>query len=187
LAGILVHIVGLLVGAILAGAGWHLLGVLVGHPPRWVFGIVTAAMAVVAAGLLPIHLDGSRWRVPREWSDLGRVWYAGIFGAALGTGLVTALASPGLYAVFAWGLTAATWSAVWPVFLAFGLGRALPFATIGLGAYVRARRVSSIRDSFTRIDAEVQAVLHRFNARVARLAPAEAVIAAAVAALFLVG
>jgi hypothetical protein len=181
------HILGLLGGAIVGGAGWHLLGVLIGHPPRWMLGALAAAMAVVAAGLLPVHLDGSRWRVPREWSDLGSVWYAGIFGAALGTGLVTALASPGLYVLFAWGLTAATWSAVWPVFLAFGIGRVLPFATIGLRAYIRERRVTNIGESYGRIDSEIKGELHRFNAWVARLGLVEAVVAAAVAALILLG
>lgn len=179
------HVVGLPLGALLGAAGWHLIGDLVGHPPRWVVGGLAAALAVVALKLLPIHLDGSPWRVPREWSQLGRVTYAGIFGAALGTGLATALASPALYVLFAWGLAAPTWLAVWPVFLAFALGRAVPFAAIGLTGYLRARDVDDVTRSYNRIDTDVRGSLHRLNAALPALAPVEAALLLVLAVLLL--
>jgi hypothetical protein len=179
------HVLGLPVGALLGATGWHLAGGLVGHPPRWVVGALAAVLAAVALRLLPVHLEGSPWRVPREWSQLGRVTYAGIFGAALGTGLATALASPALYALFAWGLVAPAWSAVWPVFLAFALGRAVPFGAIGLAGYRHARDVPDVTRDFTRINADVQGMLRRLSGLLPTLAPVEAALLAALAGLLL--
>jgi hypothetical protein len=132
--GVIGHVLGIVGGALAAAAGWHVLGAFLGHPPRSVLGALAAVLTLVAARLLPVRLRGSPWRVPRTWSHLGHMPYAVVFGLALGTGMATALASPALYLVIAWGLTATNWAAVWPVFLAFGIGRAAPFMAISVHA-----------------------------------------------------
>jgi cytochrome c biogenesis protein CcdA len=184
LGGILTHVLGLPVGALAAAAGWHLVGVHIGHPPRWLLGVLLLALALVAVRLVPVELEGSPWRVPREWANWGRVWYGWIFGASLGTGLATKLTSPALYGLFAWGVTADSYGQLWPAFAAFALGRAVPFAVLGLTAYRRARGLDLDR-SLNQVNEAVQVALLDTNDRVRRLAPLEAALAVAAAMLLL--
>ncbi|HCT75468.1 MAG TPA: hypothetical protein DGT23_02520 [Micromonosporaceae bacterium] len=142
---------GLLLGASVTGVAGFLLGELLIHSPLWTLGVLAIVMAVIAAGIFGIKLEGSRWRVPGRWSRMGHIGDSGVFGLMVGTGVATALASPGFYVVLAWSLAATEYSAVWPVFLAFGIGRALPFLTIAARAYWHDRDVGEVLDPFTRI------------------------------------
>jgi cytochrome c biogenesis protein CcdA len=178
------HVLGLPAGALLAAAGWHQLGVHVGHPPRWALAGLLPALALVAVRLVPVELEGSPWRVPREWANWGRTWYGWIFGAALGTGLATKLTSPALYAVFGWGLVGDSYAHIWPVFAAFALGRAVPFTALGAAAYRRARGLDLDRH-LNQVNEDVQLTLLATNDRVRALAPLEAAIAVLIAAFLL--
>jgi hypothetical protein len=82
-------------GGVALGAGlWYLASDLHGsRPPTAVGGLVSLAMVLGGR-----ELGGSPWRVPRTWSRFGRVRFAGLFGAALGTGLLTAAPSAALIA-----------------------------------------------------------------------------------------
>ncbi|GII97101.1 hypothetical protein [Sinosporangium siamense] len=173
LTGILAHVAGLPVGAVGSALIWHGIGNLIGHiPPVWL-GVISLALAAVVSGLLPIALDGSSWRVPRSWGAWEHGPYAGVFGVALGTGFVTALASPALYLVMAWGIASPEWSATWPVFLAFAVGRAIPFIFITVAA---ARRKEDPADPLERASPYIQ-----------KLAFVEAMLLAGLSIVFLLG
>jgi hypothetical protein len=126
-------------GALAAGALLHLGARGIGYPPPWVFASVAAVGAVAAATGGKRFLPQSRWRVPREWGARGRVPFAAIFGSILGVGILTALPSPGFLALLVWALAASSWSSVWPVFLAYGAGRAVPLLV--LAVWARRRQV----------------------------------------------
>ncbi len=171
--GLAGHSVGLLAGAVGVAAAWHWLGTLAGHPPRWALGLLAVLLALVAGELLPLRLPGSPWRVPRSWGRLGHVGYASVFGIALGTGLATALPSPGLYALVAWGLAAPGWPAVWPVFGAFAAGRAVPLLVVAAHADRRRGHPDQELETASRI--------------ASRLSPAESMLFAALAVIWLSG
>jgi hypothetical protein len=80
-----------------------------------------------------VRFPSSTWQVPRTWAQRGWVTFTASFGAILGAGILTRIASPGFYVVLAWGLSAPDWDAIWPPFLAFGLARAAPSLVIALG------------------------------------------------------
>jgi hypothetical protein len=172
-AGVATHVVGLLIGAIGIAWIWWQVGGLVARPPLWALGVLALVLALTVVRVLPLHLEGSPWRVPRSWGALGHAGYSGVFGAALGTGLATALASPALYLLIAWGIAAPSWSAVWPIFLAFGIGRAAPFIAIA---------VKADRDSSDPFEA-----LERVASKAASLAPAEAFLLAFVGGWLVLG
>lgn len=87
---------------------------------------------LIAMRVVPDVLPSSRWRVPRRWSRIGPIRYAGSFGVLLGLGFLTARP-----AVSFWFLIAALLSLNEPrsallVMALFGLGRGvatLPVAT----------------------------------------------------------
>lgn len=169
--GVAAHIAGLPLGAVGIGLVWHVLGGLIYRPPLWVLGVLALGLALPAARLVPVHLEGSSWRVPQAWGRLGHAGFSGVFGACLGTGLATALASPGLYLLVAWGVAAPAWSAVWPAFLAFGLGRVIPFTVI---AVLADRRTTDPAEPMIEVEEITE-----------RLAPAEAALLTLLAAAFL--
>jgi hypothetical protein len=170
--GLVSFALGTVAGAIAVAGAWHAAGAAL-HPPRWALGLLTLLLALVTARLLPLRLPGSPWRVPRSWGALGHVAYSGVFGAALGTGLATALPSAGLYALVGWGLVAPAWTAVWPVFGAFALGRVLPVLLIA----VQAERRGTYPDL----------VMDRARTLTTFLRPAECLLLAALAAALLTG
>lgn len=173
LRGVAAFLLGLALGALGIAAGWQLLSAATGRPPRWALAVLAALLALVAGKVLALHLPGSPLRVPRSWARLGHTGYSAVFGMALGTGVTTALPSPGLYALIAWGLFAPSWSAVWPVFLAFSLGRAVPFLLLA----IHAARTNQFADH----------ALDRARVSAALLAPAEATVLAALATVWLLG
>jgi hypothetical protein len=146
--GVAVHPIGLVLGALITGAFGFGLGMLL-HPPLWTLSVLAIPLAVISAGLAGVKLEGSPWRVPGKWSRMGHILDSGVFGVMVGMGVATALASPALYLLLAWSVAAPSWAAVWPVFLAFGLGRALPFLTLALRAYRRGTDVGEELDEMT--------------------------------------
>jgi hypothetical protein len=128
----LAHAAGLAAGSLAVAAILFLLGTVAGHPPAWALGALAVFLAAVSAHLVRLRLSGSPWRVPASWGRIGRIPYAAVFGFTLGTGLLNALSSPAFFLVLAWPLAAGGWGSVYPVFLAFALGRALPTGTMTL-------------------------------------------------------
>ncbi|MGW4474362.1 hypothetical protein ACWENQ_32220 [Nonomuraea sp. NPDC004354] len=164
---------GLPLGALATATTGYLLGEVTGGLPAWALGGVALVLALVAGGLLPVRLEGSPWRVPRHWAALGPVPYAGVFGVALGTGLATALSSPGLYLLVLWPLGAPNW---WPAvlpFLGVAAGRAFPLVLIAARSFSRGRHPS--------------ADLRRFSGWAGRLDVAETVILIILAAVWIGG
>jgi hypothetical protein len=137
IAGMAVHLLGLFAGALALAAVLFGAGELVLHPPLWTLAALAAALALVAARVVPLELSGSRWRVPQAIGRLGPVSYVGAFGVALGTGVATRAGSPATYAMVAWGLVAPRWALVWPVFAAFAAGRALGFLAVAARSWRR--------------------------------------------------
>jgi hypothetical protein len=170
--GLAAYALGTLLGAAAAAGIWYALGTPV-HLPRWLLGLLMILLALVTARLLPLRLPSSPWRVPRSWGVLGHVAYSAVFGAALGTGLATALPSAGLFAMIGWSLTTPGWAMVWPVFLAFGLARALP--TLLIAARAARRGI----DPETALDQAMTATTF--------LRPAECLLLAALAVALLTG
>jgi hypothetical protein len=125
-------VAGVFAGALAVGVLLYATFATVANPPEWAFAALTAALALVTAGLIPIHLDGSPWRVPQSWHRLGPVGYPAAFGVALGTGFATQLSSPAAYLVLVWPTVAPGWTQIWPVFAAFAAGRALPFLAVAI-------------------------------------------------------
>lgn len=93
------------------------------EPLRVVAGVVSIGMGLVAVRLIPIRLQGSLWRVPRSWTRFGPSRYRMMFGICMGTGVMTALASPGLYAVPGLALSAAHLGDVVALVYGFAVGR----------------------------------------------------------------
>jgi hypothetical protein len=116
-------------GALAAGAALWLAAFPV-RPPLAVVGAVALAAVTVDLFLGEARLPSPRWRIPRAWCGRGVVRTAGLFGSLLGAGFFTATTSPAAYAIWAWALSAPSWSLVWPVFAAFALGRAVPMLVV---------------------------------------------------------
>jgi len=131
--GFVAYLAAMPVGALVMGALVYLAGHALPPIGSSFTGLVAAAAALTATGLLPVRFPSSKWQVPREWARLGWVAFTASFGAILGAGVLTRIASPGFYVVLAWGLSAPDWGAIWPAFLAFGLARAAPSVAIALG------------------------------------------------------
>ncbi len=122
------HVSGLVTSAVLVGALLYAVAHLLWGIPQLLYAAIALVLAVFASGVLPVPLPGSRLRVPQSWFQFGDMLYSAAFGIALGSGVLTALSSPGYYAVVAWGLSGEAWRETWPVFVAFAAGRALIFA-----------------------------------------------------------
>jgi hypothetical protein len=92
--------------------------------------LLPLAGSLSALKLSPLKLEGSQWRVPLEWGAWGRTPHSLAFGFALGTGVLTKLSSPGLFAVFAWTVVAHSLIEAWLPFLAFAVGRAISYFVV---------------------------------------------------------
>lgn len=123
--GVIGHLVGVLAGATVAAFAWFGLGLLVGPLTTVAVGVIAVVVGLVESRLLPLRLFSSPWRIPQSWRSLGPVGYPTVFGFCLGLGLLTALSSPALYAVIAFGLAALSLPGVLVVFGAFGVGRVI--------------------------------------------------------------
>ncbi len=172
--GLFAYPIGLLAGGLAMGAALRLLGSLVpGALPLWPLAVVAVALALIAVRVIPIQLRGSLWRVPQSWYRFGAVSYALGFGVTMGTGVMTALSSPGYYLLLIWGLIAGGWATVLSVFAAFAVGRAAAFLVVALVAYRQDRSAGDLLDQ-----ADVLA---------GRLAPVEAAVLVALAVLWALG
>lgn len=133
-AEVVLHCVGILIGAIAIGLVTIGISQLVAFPS----GVTGALVLTLAlAGCVAIFARGdmstaagSAWRVPRNWAAVGHSTYAAVFGVALGAGFITALPSVGLLGIFLWAVADAKPVIVLVVFVAFALGRVLPFLAI---------------------------------------------------------
>ena len=169
MSGLAAYVIALPAGSLIAGGTLHLIGVIGRQPPLTLVGLVAVANALGGSGVLPLSFPQIRWAVPRRWSGYGHTAYSALFGGILGLGVFTTAASFGLCTLLAYGLAAPDMQLVWPVFLAFGISRALPLLYVALA--VRQRR---LHDSVQGVSA------------LARLAlPAEIAVLGAVGLLFL--
>jgi hypothetical protein len=125
------------VGAVAAATLWYAVGSVFGHLPLILVALAAALLGLVDLGLPPVRLPSSPWRIPRSWVRFGHPAYSAIFGASLGTGLLTALASPALYAMVLWGTAAHAWADAAIVFVGFAVGRVVPVIGIAADAYLR--------------------------------------------------
>lgn len=121
------------VGALVIGSLLFVARRMLGTAPAATVGWVALATMASASGLLPVRFPQSKWQVPREWLRFGWVAFTALFGFMLGTGVMTAIASPGFYVLLAWGLAVSHWDSLWPVFMSFGVARALPLLIVALG------------------------------------------------------
>jgi hypothetical protein len=119
------HSLALLSGSLLTAVVLVAMAGLAGPLPLPAVAAVCLASAVllVLQAVVPLRLPGSRWMVPREWARFGTPSYAALFGFALGTGVITALPSPALYALLAMVEAAPRWWQAVGLMLVFGLAR----------------------------------------------------------------
>jgi hypothetical protein len=87
----------------------------------------------------------------KKWGRFGHTTYAALFGGILGLGVLTTIPSVGFYALLAWGLVAARWHYVWPVFVAFGVTRALPLLLLAIAAQQRREYPARVLERFNRL------------------------------------
>ncbi len=118
-----------LLGATTAAALLSAVATLGLRPPVQALGVVAAIGALAEAANASRILPSSPWRIPKRWCGGGIAQTAAIFGWFLGFGFPVAISSAGIYAVWMWPL-ARPGVNVWPVFLAYGFGRALPLLHI---------------------------------------------------------
>lgn len=107
-----VYVVALGVGAVLVGVGAALLGsavhhgisvaALTSHRVILVIGLASFAYAMREAGIWRVPLPSSPWQVPRTWTGLGLLPSMGLFGAAVGPGLLTRTAYPAYLFMVVW-------------------------------------------------------------------------------------
>lgn len=124
------YLAGSIIGGIVAGTAFAVVGRLFGAPPGFTStALVSAAIAVIAG---VIDLTGRRvpsWQrqVNEDWLSEYRRWiYAGGFGLQLGTGVLTIMTTATVAAT--WALTAVGGSLAWGALVGavFGASRALP-------------------------------------------------------------
>lgn len=129
------HVAGLVFGSLAVASAAFAIGTGLGHPPAWLPGLLALVLAGASARLPGLRFRGSPWRVPSSWGRIGKVPYAALFGATLGTGLLNALSSPAYFVLLAWAvLVATTWPPVLLVFAVFALARALPTVVMAAAA-----------------------------------------------------
>jgi len=128
------HSLALLCGSLLTAIVLVAVAGLAGPLPLPAVAAVCLASAVLLAlqAVVPLRLPGSHWMVPREWARFGTTRYAALFGFALGTGVVTALPSPALYALLAMVEAAPRWWQAVGLMVVFGLARGamVPLLTV---------------------------------------------------------
>ena len=100
--------------------------------------VLRGAAVVVATVLLlrPVLFNSlrppsGRWMVPRGWSRFGRPGHSLLFGAALGTGFATPVATGTVYLVALLAAAAETSLPAADIFGVFGLARAVPLIVVG--------------------------------------------------------
>lgn len=125
--------------------GGLILGLLVGLASRPVRSPATLSViglgiaAVYAAdrlSLINLRPPSTHWQVPRHWTRFGRLTYSGLFGLALGFGLVTIITSWSLYALIFWASAQPTLVSIVAIFAVFGLIRGLPLLIIATGYHL---------------------------------------------------
>jgi hypothetical protein len=168
LRGVSIYVVAAVGGALLTGLVFYLAGRVLSHRPMQLIALVALVATMSVTGLF--HLPESRWRVPRSWGRFGHTMFAALFGVVLGLGVLTAVSSAGYYVLLAWAVLVPSWSYVWPTFVAFGVGRAIPLVLIAVLSGGQEGRLPS--------------VLQQMRARAQALVYVEAALLVAVAVLF---
>lgn len=150
------YTLGILLGAAVLFTALHGLGTLIGGLPLQVVGVV-ALVTFVAGRRLPIRrLPQSSWRVPKPES-MPRLIYPGVFGAALGVGVITALPAVSFYTVLAAPLAASTLAQALGIAAAFALARAVPMAVVVAGT---ARRPENIGTAMALRSPRLDRIMH---------------------------
>jgi len=134
---IALHCISLVAGAVALALLLHALHHVWAAPQALLSALSLLAAMIWVKRRTSTRLPGSPWQVPRSWGRLGHHAYSAVFGGILGFGILTSVPSVSLYVVLGWGLAAANWSEVWPVFVAFAVGRGLPLVVLA----ARARRL----------------------------------------------
>jgi cytochrome c biogenesis protein CcdA len=135
-AVVLVHALGTTIAAaafgMIAGAiGMVLKAKLVLPEHEQLLVLITGGLALLYAGhefkFFRLPAPQSGWQVPEKWkSELSPIWSSFLYGAGLGTGLLTAIPSATFYLVLVWVLvTASPWFGLL-CFTMYGIGRAAP-------------------------------------------------------------
>jgi hypothetical protein len=144
LSGIVAYVVAVLSAPAATGLLSFALGRLLWQRPVQVVALAALGAALVSSGLVPLRLPQSTWRVPKSWSRFGPTAFAALFGTVLGLGFLTAISSIGYYVLLLWAATSPTWSDVWPVFVAFGAGRAIPLVLAAMLAGEQEGRLQGV-------------------------------------------
>lgn len=136
--GLIPLVLGLAAGGLFLGlivAGFRLPFSYFPFSTQLVLVAVAGAIAfVVSAGLVPVELEGSHWRIPRIWGRHGSRWHSFTFGVGLGSGFMTALPSPCAYYVLLGLFASQTLTQVAVVIALFEVGRFLPTALVCISA-----------------------------------------------------
>jgi hypothetical protein len=166
------HSVGMVAGGAATASLLLLSAWLLGPLPAWAAAVACVVGALALCTQPAVRLPGSHWMVPREWARFGHTRYAAAFGVALGTGVATLLPSPAWYGVLATAQRAPVWLG-FAILIAFAAARGvmLPWLT--------ARSV--------RVGEHPVARVERLRPVLARVVPAEVVLAAALAGELLRG
>jgi hypothetical protein len=130
--------VALLAGSMLVLYGLHIVSPLKGlHWTLTIIGAMAVLCALVSLPVLPIYFVGSPWRVPQTWGQYGFWLYSALFGTALGTGILTALPSPGFYIILltSFGSNDATLVIIISSAFAFGRWVTIMVSALAIGRY----------------------------------------------------
>ena len=134
-------LIGLAVGGLATFALLLAANRLVPSIPAWVTVAVCLVTFLASSGAFGIHLEGSKWRIPRGWGAKGVAWHSFTFGVGLGTGFLTALPSPAAYVVVFALIDQHSAAVVGLTVIAFELGRASMTVPAAWGAFIRAKGV----------------------------------------------
>lgn len=99
------------------------------------FGIAIVALLYGSAEFVPLHLPqpiDRAWQVPATWGRFGRTGMALLFGATVGTGFLTRIGFMGYYILVGLMVASSSVSVSVAAFIAYGLGRLLPFVTAAI-------------------------------------------------------
>lgn len=157
LRGLVAYVVAVLSAATATGLVFFALGRLLWQRPVQVIALAALGAALASSGLVPVRLPQSAWRVPKSWNRFGPTAFSALFGAVLGFGFLTAISSTGYYVLLVWAAISPIWSDVWPVFIAFGTGRAIPLI---LAAILAGEQEGRLQGVLQRIRSAARAMVY---------------------------
>ncbi len=131
IVGLFNYAVALLAVSLFSASVFFAIGQATWQPPPATLGILAIATFLFGRRLLPVRRGRQPRRVPQSWRRFGHGIYALLFGATLGVGAITEMASLSILVLWLWSASADTGAGVWPPAVAFAAAHVMPTLVVG--------------------------------------------------------